>query len=308
MRCVRRVTAAAAVVLVSVVCAFGDDGAADVRRAIEEAARDGRTGDAVALLDRLVAPEAPRDRARHVAAARAAMEFLPSETGAPYAARLLAEALRLDPSDADGAWSAAQDLRRDLLRRVDAENGARFLEKLIEIYPAVSVYRHDLGVLLLDAGRRDEAIQVLELMHRTAPSDTRAAYILATLAEDAGDTAAALRWYEAVLRERPGELRAHLLMSVLLATTVGDLDAARAALDAGARAATAAAAPLREDYLRRFDEERRRIAGLEARRRDVQVIARRIDVTLAGLAVVWLGLVLVAARTTRPLPAPTRGT
>ncbi|MCE9635420.1 MAG: hypothetical protein K8T90_06915 [Planctomycetes bacterium] len=275
-----------------------------VRAEIEAAVRADAPSNAVAALDRLLDEATPRIRARHVEAAKAAMELLPPDVGGGRAARFLAEALRLDPSQAGGAWAAAQDLRKDLLRRVAVEDGIRFLAHLIEIYPAVPQYRHDLAVLLLDGGRRDEARVQLELNFRMAPSDTWAGYTLALIAEEDGDTAGAVAIYDRLSHARPNEMRARLLKVRLLAQS--DRPAARASLDESVRAAEAASTEaVRADFLEQCAAEREGLDVADSRRAAVATIEGRVQRVLWSSVAAWVVVLLVLLRWTRSAPAGT---
>jgi len=277
------------------------------RAEIETAVRAGKPERAVAYLQSLVADGAPRDRRRHVEAARAAMALLPPDVSAPFAVRLLAEALRMDPGDADGAWTAAQELRKDLRRRMDVENGERLLGKLLEIYPEVPNYRYELGYLLWGAGRREDARRVFETLHRLSPSDPSSAWRLAEMAEDDGDAARAVSYYDAVLRARPHELTAHQLKAVLLSASLGDHVAALAELDRGVLAAEKVpSGPERERALRRFAEERVRIESAKARREALRDLRDRTDRIVVACVAAWVAIAAGAAfavRRLRPLPA-----
>jgi len=278
------------------------------RSAIEDAVRAGTPEKATAYLDGLVAEGAPRDRKRHVEAAAAAVKLLPHEVAAPRAVRLLSEALRMDPSDADGAWTAAQELRRDLRRRWDAENGERLLQKLIEIYPETPNYRYELGYLLWGAGRREDARAAFELAHRISPSDPAPAYRLAEMAEDDGDAARAVAYYDAILAARPQEILAHQWKAVLLSGALGDHAGALQAIAAGVRAAESAPAGAERDrLLRRFDEERVRIENAVARRGDLREMRKRTDRILLGAVAAWIAIGFAAAAAVRRLPPDAAG-
>lgn len=275
-----------------------------VRAEVDAAVRADRPADAARILDRVLDERAPRIRARHIEAARAAMDLLPPDLGAPRAAQFLAEALRLDSSQAGGAWAAAQELRKDLLRRVAVDDGIRFLGHLIEIYPAVPQYRHDLAMLLLDGGRREAARAQLELNARMAPSDTWAAYTLALLAEEDGDIAKAVSIYDRLAHERPNDMRAWLLKVRLLGPF--DRAAARAALADAIRAAEAAPSEAaRADFLEQCAAERVALDLADARRAAVAAIGRRTNLFLGLSLAVWAALLAVLLRWTRAAaPAP----
>lgn len=278
------------------------------RNAIEEAVRAGAPERAAAYLDGLVGEGAPRDRRRHVEAAQAAVKLLPWEVAAPRAVRLLSEALRMDPSDADGAWTAAQELRRDLRRRWDAENGERFLQKLIEIYPETPNYRYELGYLLWGAGRREDARAAFELAHRISPSDPAPAYRLAEMAEDDGDAARAIAYYDAILAARPQEVLAHQWKAVLLSGSLGDHAGALRAIEAGVRAAgSAPPGAEREAMLRRFEEERVRVESAMTRRKDLREMRGRTDRILLGVVAAWAALAAAASFLVRRLPPRAAG-
>jgi tetratricopeptide repeat protein len=296
---VRRLVAAAAILLAAGAARAEDAWQpGSVRREVAAAADAGDLDRAWRALDLVLDERTPRIRARHVEAARAAWELLPRDKAAARTARLLAEALRMDPGDEGGAWKLAQDLRKDLLRRVDLDSGALFLAKLIEIYPNVPLYRHDLALLSLDGGRRDEARVQLTAQMEMAPSDPWPAYTLAVLLEEDEDVAGAAAVYDRILDTQPGDLRAHLFKAKLLAGK--DPSAARAAIETGVRAAQASRSETeRAELLDAFAYERRRLDAAAARLDAIDAIRDRTRRTTGAALAAWAVVAVIAFRLTR---------
>lgn len=146
----------------------------------------------------------------------------------------LKAALDLDPSFVPAAVTLA-DLYRALGRDRDAEP---ILRGMIARYPDAAAPHHALGLWLVRAGRRAEAIAALQRAAELAPNDARMAYVyavalaqadrakaidalqrslahhpyhrdtllaLATFSRDAGATAEALRYAETLARLEPDD-------------------------------------------------------------------------------------------------------
>lgn len=268
----------------------GDD---DVRREVEAAmARNDRAA-ALALLDAVTAPGAPRSRARSVAAASAAMNIVGGPDGNLRAARILADTLRTDRTDNGGAWSLAVGLRARVIRVFDRPAAEELLGAMKRIYPEDLVYAYDLARVYRDGGSTDAARAVYAEIAALAPSETRARQALALLEEDRGDLAAALAVYEDLIKsgaaQETPDFAAHLSKTRVLLRKSHDLPAARRALDAGFAAVRAAPPSTeREDYLVRFDWTARELAQEEARRASLHELRARLDRTLALTAAAWL--------------------
>lgn len=297
-RAYRRVVAAMAAVAAIVLLATlavparaGEDpwsrpwSAGDARRAVLKTFDEEGAAAAGALVARLAEPGSTRHRARDVEAARAAFELLPKETGLPAATKVVATLLRADPSDAAGAWTLAQDLRRDVVRRADVTAGESLLRELIAIYPEVPNYRYDLGVLFLDSARRADARVEFEKAFQTAPSSVNPAYRLAEMLEQDGDPRGAVAVYNRILATRPTEFPAHGSKASVLAFTLGEVTEARRVLDDAMR--LAAGAPEGAERTRALSDlaERRQI--IEQRERNRAAI-REVDsrvTTVLGVVV-----------------------
>jgi len=268
----------------------GDD---DIRREVEAAmARNDRAA-ALAALDAVTAPGAPRSRARSVAAAGAAMNAVGGPDGNLRAARILADTLRTDRTDSGGAWSLAVALRVRVLRDFDRTAAEELFRAMMRIYPEDLVYAYDLARVYRVGGSTDAARAVYAEIAALAPSETRARQALALLEEDRGDLAAALAVYEDLIKSGAAQgtpdFAAHLSKTRVLLHKSHDLPAARRALDAGFAAVRAAPpSTQREDWLARFDWTARELAQEEARRASLHELRARLDRTLALAAAAWL--------------------
>jgi hypothetical protein len=289
---------AAATLLATAARADDDFERGSARREVETAVKSGDEAKALAYLDGLLRDGTPRIRARHVEAAHAAWDLLPKSDAAPRAAQLLAEALRLDASDRDGAWKLAQAVRTDLVRRVDVDTGLRFLSKLAEIYPSVPYYRHDAALLALDGSRRAEARQHLEANLHLAPADSWAADRLAILLEEDEQPLAASEVYDRLIAARPGEVTAHLSKAKVLGGF--DRPKARAAIAAGEAAAAAHPDPAERAYwAQRLAEERFRLDAADRRVETIGAMRSRVK-WAAGIALaLWLVAAAGLVRATR---------
>lgn len=311
MRAVARAAAAAVAIALAAAVARAGDGfePGSIRAEIETAVRDGRSAEAAALLDRLIETREPF-RAQFVEAAKAALEFLPRDVAHPRAVELLAKALKLDPSNADGAWRAAQDLRKALIRRGDAATGIPFLVRLRDVYPKETAYRWDLARLLLLAGRRSEARESLsELVGGTDAGpgvrDLRAAMLLAVVLEQDGDVAGALALYDRVLATPASDAAAHADhrtahdVKIRILSRPDPAGAARA-LDAARRhAETLASEAERNDFVESLDRLDARLAELGARRDAIRALTARSEATTATALAGWCIAVVLLLRATR---------
>ena len=279
----------------------GDD---DIRKEVEAAlARNDRAA-ALALLDAVTAPGAPHSRAKSVAAARAAMDAVGGPEGNLRAARILAETLKTDRSDAMGAWTLAVGLRARVIRDFDRPAAEELLSAMMRIYSDdFAYYAYDLARVYRDGGSTDAACAVYKEIAAIAPSETRARHTLALLEEDRGDLAAALAEYDKLIAagnaQGTPDFAAHLSKARVLMQKSHDLPAARQALDAGVAAVRAAPPGSdRDDYAERFDWTLRALGQEEARRAQLHEMRARLDRTLAFTAIAWLmvlggGLVLL---------------
>jgi len=278
----------------------GDD---DIRREVEAAmARNDRAA-ALAALDAVIAEGAPRSRIRSVAAARAALDLVGGPDGNLRAARILADTLKLDRTDNQGAWSIAVGLRARVIRDFDRPAAEELLRAMMRIYPEDLVYAYDLARVYRDGGSTDAARGVYLEIAALAPSETRARQSLALLEEDRGDLDAALTVYDGLIasgvaHESP-DFAAHLSKARVLLRKKHDLPAARRALDAGLVAVRATPpSTQREEYLSRFEWTERELDQEEARRVSLHALRTRLDRVLALTAAAWLlvlggGLVLL---------------
>jgi tetratricopeptide (TPR) repeat protein len=269
----------------------------DIRREVEAAmARNDRAA-ALAALDAVVAPGAPRSRARSVAAARAALDLVGGPDGNLRAARILADTLKTDRSDSQGAWSIAVGLRARAIRGdFDRPASEELLRAMMRLYPEDLVYAYDLAQVYRDGGSTDAARGVYKEIVALAPSETRARQTLAVLEEDRGDLAAALAVYDDLIAagaaQGAPDLGAHLSKARVLLWKSHDLAAARRALDAGLAAVRASPPSTgREEWLSRFEWTARDIEQAEARRASLHRLRTRLDVTLGLTAGVWVLLV-----------------
>ncbi len=265
----------------------------EARRAVLKTFDDQGPAAAAALVARLAEPGVTRVRARDVEAARAAFELLPKDAGLPAAAKVVASVLRADASDAAGAWTLAQDLRRDVIRRADAVAGEPLLRDLVAIYPDVPNYRYDLGVLFLDSARREDARTEFENAFKTAPSSVHSAYRLAEMLEQDGDARGAVAIYNRILATRATEFPAHGAKASVLAFTLGEVAKARQVLDEAMRlAAGAPEGPERTRALADLAERRQIIEQRERNRAAIRDVDARVTTVLT---VVVLLTVLAAA-------------
>lgn len=276
--------------------------AGSARAAVESALRGGGPGAAATALDAILA--GPRDRERDLEAAQAAMDLVAGAAGRARAAALLEAALRARPSARD-AWSLAQTLRMDLVRRVDGAAGEPFLRALIELYPEVESYRRDLALLLLDLGRRDAARAVFEAHAAADPSDPQPHYRLARMDEEDGDREGAARRYAAIVQRWPGDLRAwHLRASVLASMRSPE---ARGVLAEGLeRAAAADSEAERARWTERLTDLRRFAEQQDHDRAAILRMIRMQSAVIAAALAVWAAVLVVACRATRSPAASAR--
>lgn len=273
----------------------------EIRAAVEAAVKEGRPDKAGEILRGLLETDVDTGGRRVVEGARAAMDLLPREGGNTIAAALLAKAIQEGSSGRASAWTAAQDLRRRLLAELDVENGRFLLGQLIDVYPQELSYRYDLGRLLMDAGQTRDARAAYLGIATQAPSEVDARYTAAWLADLLGDVDAALAEYEALIRERD-DLWAHVVKARLLLSRRRDHAAARAAIDAGYKAAHAQApGEHRDKYLALLDEEKIAVERAVDRRERLREIDGRLDGHLTVIGVGWLvvlvgGLVVLRRR------------
>jgi predicted Zn-dependent protease len=268
----------------------GDD---DVRREVEAAMARGDRAAALAALDAVTAPDAPRSRARSVAAAHAALEVVGGPEGSLRAARILVDTLAKDRSDSQGAWSLAVGLRARAIREFDRPTAEEILRGLMRIYPEELSYAYELAQVYRDGGATDAARAVYAEIAAVAPSERRARQTLAVLEEDRGDLAAAIAVYDEMIafgaRQATPDFAAHLSKTRVLLHKVHDLDAAARALAAGLAAVrTAAPSTEREDYIARFDWTSRELEQEKNRRAELHVLRARLDRTLVIAALAWL--------------------
>ncbi len=261
----------------------------EVRVEIETAAASGDTAAAIAILDRLLDPATTRDRATHVEAAKAAMTVLPPQEGGPRAARLLVEALRMNPAG-DRAWRLANELRQRALRETDLATGIPLLEGLASVYPAELSYRSNLALLHLDAGRLDDAYAEFSRIVDLAPSESEARYRLAFLEEERGRIDAALEQYDEIIALR-GEMKAHRLKVAVLRTARAYEAAEQALAAATAAAQSMALGPARDRALADLARERQLLDDDMDRRRRIRELDARLDRLLTRIAIGW-GVVL----------------
>lgn len=261
----------------------------EARRAVLKTFDDEGPAAAAALVARLAEPGVTRVRARDVEAARAAFELLPKDDGVRAAAKVVAALLRTDASDAAGAWTLAQDLRRDVIRRADAVAGEPLLRDLVAIYPDVPNYRYDLGVLFLDSARREDARREFETAFKAAPSFVTTGYRLAEMSEQDGDAKSAVSRYDEILANRATEFPAHGAKASVLAFTLGEVAEARKVLDDAMR--LAAGAPEGADRTRALADlaERRQIIEQRERNRAaIRDVDARVTTVLTLVVVISL--------------------
>ncbi len=284
--------AAALVLLLVAASAKGDDDG--IAREIGEALARGDRPAALAALDAVTLPGAARNRRRSVEAAGAAMNQLGGPDGNVRAARILVDALRLDRSDQENAYTLAMGLRARAVRgELDFESAREILGGLAHVYPEHLEFAKDLALAYRDAGRtaeaRDEYARIAEL----APSDRDSRLALAVLLEDAGSLNEAVAVYDELIALRAGgdrpDLLAHLNKGWLLLDKAHDCARARSALEEGVKAAQAAATGVeREQYLARFRSLRDDIEAEERRRVRLRSLGARLDRVLAWTAAAWL--------------------
>lgn len=282
---------AAAIVVLLAAAAFGGD--APIGREVREALARGDRTAALAALDAVTAPGAPRDRRRSVEAARAAMDEVGGPEGNLRAARILVDTLRLDRSDLERAYTLATGLRARAVRgELDFESAREILGGLSHVYPEHLEFAKDLALAYRDAGRTAEASAEYARIAELAPSDRDSRMALAVLLEDRGALDEAVAVYDEMIRlraegERP-DLQAHLNKGWLLLDKGHDCARARSALEAGVAAAQAAPAGVeREQFLARFRSLRDDIEAEERRRERLRALGAHLDAVLAWTAAVW---------------------
>lgn len=212
------------------------------------------------------------------------------------AARLVLDAMRRDPSDAEGARSLAFELRRRV-RDVDLPAEQQLLSGLaeIDVENATSIrkdlarsYRH--GGLVGDAREEYAKLAAADL------ADTGSRYWLAVLDEELGDVDKALAVYDGLIAgtkpgERP-EYDAHYSKTKLLIEVVHDLPAARRALDEAVAAAGAAPpSPERAKWLDHFGRLRADLDQQETRRTDLREMRGHLNAALVWIVFGWAALV-----------------
>ncbi|MCG3135597.1 MAG: hypothetical protein HMLKMBBP_03318 [Planctomycetes bacterium] len=283
MRRAARTAPLLALLLLAAAAEAGDEWIPGATRAAAEAALRADGPDAAASVidavaaagdSSLIRPE--NLRACRVEAAKAAVDLLPPDLAAPRATKLLLAALRADKGSTGGAWEAAQQLRRSLLHRVDDENGEPFLRGLQEIYPGEPSYARDLGFLLLDVGRREDAKASFRSAVRISPSAVQAAMRLAWLEEQDGAQDEAIALYEGVVKARPDEMQARYAIAQIKGYVQSDFDGARTVLDEAARHASAnLGAAAAESSLTRIREIRASLDERSRTRSRIREIDRR---------------------------------
>jgi tetratricopeptide (TPR) repeat protein len=282
----------AAWALVVLLCASASAQDVGIGKTVEDALARGDRAAALAALDAVTAPGAPRDRRKSVEAARAAMDVVGGPEGNLRAARILVDALKLDRSDREKAYSLAMELRRRTWD-VDLEAGQELLGGLVRIYPEALEFNSDLAMQYRHAGLSDLARAQYEKIRTLAPSDRSCRYELALMHELRGALDDAIATYDDLIALRSDdpqpELRAHLLKTRLLLLTARDLPAARRALESGLAAAEAAPPGRERDvYVEEFRSLRADIDHAEESRRTLFDLRRKLHATLGWTTAVWL--------------------
>jgi hypothetical protein len=272
--------------------ARGGDGDGITKEVADALARGDRAA-ALAALDAVTGPGVPRDRQRSVEAARAAMDLVGGPDGDLRAAHILVDALKLDRSDRQGAYTLAMGFKKRLNSAFDFPALRELLEGVAQLYPEDLAFRLQLASALRRAGLAEEARQEYAKIILLAPSDSDSRLALALLEEERGAIDAAIAVYDDLiaLRRPPGQagLEAHLLKTQLLRGRKHDFERARQAIEAGVAAANACEpSAQRDEYLSRFDAERRDIEADEAHRKELRALRDDVNHKLWGAVGAWV--------------------
>jgi adenylate cyclase len=136
-----------------------------------------------------------------------------TKEGFEYALTLYREAIRLDPSFAEGYVSAAATLAamyraydRNALRLAEAE---RLIEKAREIKPSLHVVLFVLNSVRLEQGRGEEAESLARQLVKLEPDNYNSHFALGYFYDQTNQPALAIAPYEECLRIKPEYLTAH---------------------------------------------------------------------------------------------------
>ncbi|ACY15897.1 tetratricopeptide repeat protein [Haliangium ochraceum] len=154
----------------------------------------------------------------------------------------LAAALRIRPDYLPALEGRAAVARAEHERQRAAELYARILA----LRPWAHGYRFELGTVLWELGRVDDARQALEGLIEHAPDHLPARRLLVRIDSERGDYQALIGSLEAMLRLAPGDVQAYFDLAAVYRAVGRDVDAAAlyqsVALDEGADASTRARA------------------------------------------------------------------
>jgi tetratricopeptide (TPR) repeat protein len=281
--------AVALVVLAAAVARAGDGD--EVKKKVEEALARGDRAAALAVLDEVIEPGAPRSRPKSLAAAQASVDVVGGPDGNLRAARIIVDALKLDRADAELHAFAMRLSKR--LWDVDLPAEQELLRGLVRIYPEELDFSNDLATEYRHAGLSDMALAQYTKIKDIAASDRPCRYELALMYELRGDVDAAIKEYDELIALRDGdaqpELNAHRLKARLLLDAAHDLAAARKALDVAAAAAQGAAPGRERDwYVDVFKSMKSDLEEQERTRRELRDLRGKLDAAMLGTAAAWI--------------------
>ncbi|MGB5468498.1 MAG: tetratricopeptide repeat protein, partial [Sedimenticolaceae bacterium] len=100
------------------------------------------------------------------------------------------------------AYVNQADMYRALGRDADGE---RILREGLQAAPEAASIHHALGLLLIRAGRKDEAILSLQQAYRLGPENPRLGYVYGIALENAGQRDRAIAVWDAVVKRHPND-------------------------------------------------------------------------------------------------------
>lgn len=268
--------------------ALEDFAPGSLREAAESTLRNEGPDAVHAQLEALLENDAERIHARHVEAAKTALDLLPPLRANALAARFLDEALTRD-SGARDAWQLALRLRDQIESHLDADTGVPFFTRLTELYPRHAHYRYYLADLLRDVGRSREAREQYEQILRNAPRETRALYQVAWMDETLGDVGGAIARYDQIIELRPDEIDAYRAKASLLSGILRNAEAAAHTAERGHDAAWKLPPGEARDYwVATMSRELAIIRKEAGRRQRLQLADERLTLVLKRTALAWV--------------------
>ncbi len=260
---------------------------AEIPAAARVLAKTDAEGAAALLAELTGRPDASPDTL--ALAAVAALDELPTSQANPLAAELVLVALRKHPTH-PVAWRTAFAVLDQVRAALDLATGERFLRDLQDTYPDYVLFRSRLAELYAACGHPREAEAEYQEVLRRTPNDTDARDRLAFFRELDGDPAAAVRLHTENIAI-DNSLRAHRSRVQILWETMGDYDAAEAALaEALAEVDTRPPGEFRERWRADLEFESDRMAEYRQTREDLE----RADKRLNGIILAALGAWSVA--------------